>query len=724
MKKQINGVLSVLADGILISLAVLATPCAVLTAYSVPFPLVPLVFAAVGIGLILSVWMHTPKFGFAAGILYFALMMPLLLLKRLDILYGFRLVRYAMVDMLAPDVPFIDPPATVQLPIGLDSLPIDAVGWFALLVMALLGLSIGWSLIRSKMILLPVIVPIPMFMLSLIYTDLPIAHWTVFLLLLYLGTCLISGSLRVYDAEKCGMVTLVILLGVFLLGVIIRLASPPEKYEPISFEQRQRIIGDTVQNLMDDIKSAFNNRVKRTEDLTDEEEWRRTGEKILEMQASDTGEIYLRAYSLGRYDRNAWRSVPEYNGVWKSMAALGSRLRDDTSETMHIRAEKAEMRFVPYGFRSDENILLRESFVAADDQTEYSWLFNKHIPTPQTVSAEEAAYVAWAKEQYTIADTAVVDQLRILAEANGLGHTGDNYETALTVASFVQHNGSYSMTPGPMPEGKDFVLYFLLERREGYCVHFASATTALLQALDIPARFVFGYRFYAAEQNWITVTDEMAHAWTEVYEPGIGWLRIESTAGADGWEDPFPAPPSVTPTPEPSEEPTPEPTPEPTSEPDKTEKPEGSITTDEPEPTPTPSPEALSDPQNNSDSQTVKPPKPINLWWLLWLIIPPLIVGAFYGAGRWIRRKREQDFCQRNAKKAVLAMYSYLLWIERFGIIHDEQAFTLAEEAAFSNHTMQEQRKAMLAIVRAAQGKVGTMPKWKAWLYRWVLILV
>ena len=733
MKKQVNAVLSALADGILITLAVLATPCAVLTAYSVPFPLVPLVFASVGIGLILSVWMHTPKFGVAAGILYFAVITPLLLWKRLDILYGFRIVRYAMVDMLAPDVPFIDPPATVQVPIGLNSLPIDAVGWFVLLVMALLGLSIAWSLIRSKMILLPVIVPIPMFMLSLIYTDLPIAHWTVFLLLLYLGTCLISGSLRVYDAEKCGMVTMVILLGVFLLGVIIRLASPPEKYIPISFEQRQRMIGDTVQDLMDDIKSAFNNRVKRTEDLTDEEEWRRTGEKILEMQTSETGEVYLRAYSLGRYERNAWRSVPEYNGTWKSMTAFGRRSgrgkdsSGDALDRMEIHSEESEMLYAPYGFIASDTSRVRESYIAANDLIEYEWMFDDEAVS-ESVSAEEAAYIAWAKEQYTIVDADTAARIAEYAEEAGLVNAGDNYDTALAVASYVQHHAVYSMTPGAMPEGKDFVLYFLLESREGYCVHFASATTALLQSMGIPARFVFGYRFYAVEQNWVTVTDEMAHAWTEVYEPGVGWLRIESTAGAEGWQDPFPAPPSVTPTPDPTAAPTEEPTPEPTPEPEETDDPNSSMTTDEPEPTaiPTPaqSPEAFADPQSDSDSRTENPSRPVNLWWLMWLLVPPVIAGAFYKLGQWIRRKREQDFCQKNAKKAVLAMYKYLLWLERFGISHDEQAFALAEEAAYSNHTMQEQRKVMLTIVRAAQSKVQELPKWKTWLYRWVLILV
>ena len=68
MKKQLHAVLKTLSDGVLITLAVLAAPCTVLTAYSVPYPLVALIIAAIGIGLCLSVWMHAHPFSLAAGV--------------------------------------------------------------------------------------------------------------------------------------------------------------------------------------------------------------------------------------------------------------------------------------------------------------------------------------------------------------------------------------------------------------------------------------------------------------------------------------------------------------------------------------------------------------------------------------------------------------------------------------------------------------------------------
>ena len=732
MKKVLYPALNVLSDAILVTLAILAVPCSVLTAYEVPFPLMALVWAAVLIGLCLSIWMHVPKYGYFAGILYGAVLIPLMLWKRTAILYGFHLFRYSMLDLLAPDVPFLAAPEPVEPIEGLMSTPSAAVGWFVLLVMVLFGLSVAWSLICSHMILLPVIVPLPIFMLSLIYTDLPIGHWTVFLLMVYLGACLMSGGLRVYDAKRYGLVTMIVLTSVTLLGALIFVFSPPDQYEPISFEQRQEMVGDHLQNLYDNLRGTLNNRVKRTEDLTDEEAWKRTGDTIFEMQSTAGGETYLRAYSLGSYRGNAWHSVPVYSGNWKSMTALGSRLTP--SETMSVFAEQSEMLYVPYGFVPPENLKLNEAYLPADDLTDYSWSYTDAIPAPQQVTEDETAYLAWALDTYTITDSAEKAKLRDFAAAAGLTDLGDNYRTALAIAQYVRANALYSTEPGKLPRGEDFVLYFLKQSKTGYCVHFASATTALLQAMDIPARYVFGYRFFTAANEQKTVTDEMAHAWTEVYCPGIGWVRVESTAGAEGWQDPESSP---TP-PEPSDPvdtpvPTPEATPEPTVDPDNpdgTEEPDKEE--DEPfgdEETPEPTDSPLGEDPDDGEGPLSAPPTDrselpgLNLWWLLWLLVPPALAAGLWYSRKVVRQKRQESFRQKNARAAILAMYRYQLRLERFGAPADAAERELAEEAAFSDHAMTEERKTMLAIVKKSLAVLDRHPRWKRFVYRWILFL-
>jgi len=115
------------------------------------------------------------------------------------------------------------------------------------------------------------------------------------------------------------------------------------------------------------------------------------------------------------------------------------------------------------------------------------------------------------------------------------------------IKNYLQTNTSYSLSPGKVPEGKDFVEYFLFENKVGYCAHYASAAALMLRAMGIPARYVEGYMVSPADiavnsvsavsfsdynlngDIEISIKDYNAHAWVEVYFDGIGWIPIEFT---------------------------------------------------------------------------------------------------------------------------------------------------------------------------------------------------
>ncbi|MCL2708341.1 MAG: transglutaminase-like domain-containing protein, partial [Defluviitaleaceae bacterium] len=89
----------------------------------------------------------------------------------------------------------------------------------------------------------------------------------------------------------------------------------------------------------------------------------------------------------------------------------------------------------------------------------------------------------------------------------------------------------YTLTPPVVPEGADFVDYFLFEEPEGYCVYFASAMAVLLRSVGIPARYREGYLLPPERVNErYEVSNEHAHAWAEAYLEGYGWLNVEATA--------------------------------------------------------------------------------------------------------------------------------------------------------------------------------------------------
>ncbi|MCM1212962.1 MAG: DUF3488 and transglutaminase-like domain-containing protein [Lachnospiraceae bacterium] len=94
---------------------------------------------------------------------------------------------------------------------------------------------------------------------------------------------------------------------------------------------------------------------------------------------------------------------------------------------------------------------------------------------------------------------------------------------------------TYTLTPGELPESVrdagDFLDYFLLESRQGYCTYFATAFVLLARAEGIPARYVQGYCVPVGEQGEASVSSNMAHAWPEAYVEGVGWIPFEPTPG-------------------------------------------------------------------------------------------------------------------------------------------------------------------------------------------------
>lgn len=96
----------------------------------------------------------------------------------------------------------------------------------------------------------------------------------------------------------------------------------------------------------------------------------------------------------------------------------------------------------------------------------------------------------------------------------------------------------YNTSPGELPEtvtdAQSFMDYFLLKKREGYCVHYATAFVLLARAEGFPARYVQGFCIPVVSGDETFVYANMAHAWPEVYIEGKGWIPFEPTPGFAG----------------------------------------------------------------------------------------------------------------------------------------------------------------------------------------------
>ncbi len=107
------------------------------------------------------------------------------------------------------------------------------------------------------------------------------------------------------------------------------------------------------------------------------------------------------------------------------------------------------------------------------------------------------------------------------------------YDRVMAVNRHLWSEYRYDLSIPHQRKRGDAVDYFLFEERRGYCEQFASAMVVLLRSAGIPSRLVTGYG--PGTPNPVTglleVRNSDAHAWVEVFFPGIGWVEFEPTPG-------------------------------------------------------------------------------------------------------------------------------------------------------------------------------------------------
>jgi hypothetical protein len=108
------------------------------------------------------------------------------------------------------------------------------------------------------------------------------------------------------------------------------------------------------------------------------------------------------------------------------------------------------------------------------------------------------------------------------------------YDAVTAVDDYLQAHDTYDLaSPIPAP-GQDAVDDFLFVSHRGFCEQYASAAVVMLRSTGIPARLVTGYSqgdlTSAPGQRVMRGTD--AHAWIQVWYPGVGWVNSDPTAAA------------------------------------------------------------------------------------------------------------------------------------------------------------------------------------------------
>lgn len=454
------------------------------------------------------------------------------------------------------------------------------------------------------------------------------------------------------------------------LLAISLLLSPAEgtAYEPLA---------QLAERLRDAINDRFFFQQERTRYTLESDGWMPQGESrlggppdpssALVMQVSAPETVYLRGAILDTYTGAAWYdSISAQRYYWQS--ARTRSLRDEITQTAYplsgnfaeqsvqiqmqsassstlftpqrIRELQTGEGMTPYFNAGSEVFITRNlqpgdrygvrflSMKATDPGMAALAEQNARLTDP-AFSALPAAYLALPshiqQEIYDIAYTATAG-------------CATPWQKAVALRDYLQTHYTYSLDVEYPPQDVDFAAWFLLAERKGYCTYFATAMTVLCRIAGLPARYVEGYVARPGPDGMAQVHGTDAHAWTEVYLSGLGWIAFDATPGRNEPDqsgssipEPPPQPPSAPPSPSPSPAPSPSPSDTPGAEATPT-PPDGPMPSDAPTPSVQPS-EAPDKPDRPSS------PRLPWLWLLLLLLLVPLlawrirVTGPLYRAG-------------------------------------------------------------------------------------------
>lgn len=170
---------------------------------------------------------------------------------------------------------------------------------------------------------------------------------------------------------------------------------------------------------------------------------------------------------------------------------------------------------------------------AGDAQVESTYRVRSlpSIAPPDQLAAAPTDYPSWVTDRYLQLGDTVTGRTTDLA-VQVVGDAVDPFTQAVRIEAFLREHITYDENVGEPPADSDLVDYVLFDSQRGYCEHYSASMTVMMRSLGVPARTVVGYYpgEYDDARSGFLYRQLNAHAWTEVFFPGYGWIAFEPTA--------------------------------------------------------------------------------------------------------------------------------------------------------------------------------------------------
>lgn len=266
----------------------------------------------------------------------------------------------------------------------------------------------------------------------------------------------------------------------------------------------------------------------------------------LRVTSDEPVSTYLRGYSLARYENNEWGPVREDFVDEQSQNIIARWIKTYiTGSTMSMRVESLKAtayQFVPYYAYIHSQEMSDSYYLRNDEPIDVykTTLDLSLIDDKKKTIGVVKGYDDYVRKEYLNVPFDLKSQLMRLVETeNNVSRSEMNEfsvkEKVNAVRNALFQTTSYDLKTGALPQGKDFIEYFLFENHKGSCTHYASSAALMLRCYGIPTRFVKGYiiRQSDFEGNVAYIGSHRSHAWVEVYLIGKGWVPVEVTPSYD-----------------------------------------------------------------------------------------------------------------------------------------------------------------------------------------------
>lgn len=210
---------------------------------------------------------------------------------------------------------------------------------------------------------------------------------------------------------------------------------------------------------------------------------------------------------------------------------LDNRIFAGTVE-IHGQPEKGPQTFLPAATmwieaRGEVMGITPHGLVSQGLDTSQPWVAGVAMSTEHEVLSDNA------RELMTSIEPSIHDEIAAVAAEVCLGATSPS-EKAERIAAYFQNNFLYSLAYVSVPRGIDPVVYFLQTKHPAHCELFATASTLMMRAQGVPARYVSGYVMDELDESkeFYVARNRDAHTWVEYYDDRQQrWVSLESTPG-------------------------------------------------------------------------------------------------------------------------------------------------------------------------------------------------